>query len=97
MKRIKEIPERFHWAVDYMNIGSADHILEIGCGAGLLAELIAERLQTGSITAIDRSASMIELATNRNQRFAESKVLRLEINAFLEMKNQQKHDREGRY
>lgn len=38
-----------------MNIKPADNILEIGCGAGLLAELIACRIETGSFLAIDKS------------------------------------------
>ncbi len=60
------IPERFWWAARLLNIQPDDHILEIGCGAGLFAEVIASALQTGSLLAIDRSAPMVEKARKRN-------------------------------
>src|SRR5690606_23416315 len=66
---MNQAPERFKWARELMNIQPGDHILEIGCGAGLLAELIAEQLPTGRIVAIDRSAAMIEKANKRNQKY----------------------------
>ncbi|SEM10369.1 Methyltransferase domain-containing protein [Stigmatella aurantiaca] len=50
-----------------MDIQPGDRVLEIGCGAGIAAGLVAEKLQTGSLTAIDRSAPMVQKASARNR------------------------------
>jgi ubiquinone/menaquinone biosynthesis C-methylase UbiE len=49
-----------------MAIGPCDKVLEIGCGHGIAVSLICDRLTTGQVTAIDRSASMVRLASQRN-------------------------------
>jgi SAM-dependent methyltransferase len=59
--------ERFVWAVDTLKVGSADRLLEVGCGHGVAVSLVCERLTTGTIAAIDRSPKMIEMATRRNR------------------------------
>ncbi|MET3878666.1 methyltransferase domain-containing protein [Chitinophaga sp. OAE865] len=64
-----EINERFTWAADIIAPKPASVLLEIRCGAGLLAELIAGKLSTGSIMCIDQSASMIRMAIQRNKRY----------------------------
>ena len=43
-----------------------DQLLEIGCGPGVAVSLVCEKLYGGSITAIDRSARMIETARKLN-------------------------------
>lgn len=58
---------RFEWAASLIHPQPDDQILEVGCGAGLLAELIAASLSTGMLTAIDSSPSMIRKAEKRNQ------------------------------
>jgi SAM-dependent methyltransferase len=59
--------ERFVWAVDILEVRSADRLLEVGCGHGVAVSLICEKLTTGRITAIDRSPAMIAMATRRNR------------------------------
>ncbi len=59
--------KRLVWAVDTLALGSADHVLEVGCGHGVAVSLVCERLTSGRITAIDRSQKMIEMATRRNR------------------------------
>jgi SAM-dependent methyltransferase len=59
--------ERFVWAVDTLDVRPADRLLEVGCGHGVAISLVCEKLTTGTITAIDRSPKMIEMATRRNR------------------------------
>ncbi|MEE6262522.1 class I SAM-dependent methyltransferase [Plantactinospora sonchi] len=57
---------RQRWAVETMAVVPHDHLLEIGCGRGVAVSLVASRLGTGRIVAIDRAATMARLATERN-------------------------------
>ena len=58
--------ERLVWAVDLLAVEPTDQVLEIGCGPGVAVSLVCEKLNGGNITAIDRSAKMIETARKRN-------------------------------
>jgi len=64
--------ERFVWAVDTLDVRPADRLLEVGCGHGVVVSLVCERLTTGTITAIDRSPKMIEMATRRNREHVDA-------------------------
>jgi SAM-dependent methyltransferase len=64
--------ERFVWAVDTLEVRATDRLLEVGCGHGVAVSLVCERLTTGTITAIDRSPKMIELATRRNREHVDA-------------------------
>lgn len=84
-KEINILPSnRFEWAVGLIRPLPDDHILEIGCGAGLLAELITASLSTGKLTAIDRSASMILKAEKRNHPAIAAGKLSLFTQSFNE-------------
>jgi SAM-dependent methyltransferase len=61
-----KINERFLWALSVLSPSPEDQILEIGCGNGILTEQIAHRLNSGCITAIDRSAPAMKQAGKRN-------------------------------
>ncbi|MFE9770115.1 SAM-dependent methyltransferase [Streptomyces sp. NPDC005931] len=62
----KGIPERLTWAVDLLDPAPGDRVLEIGCGRGVAAALICARLTTGTLVAVDRSATAVEAARRRN-------------------------------
>lgn len=53
---------RFQWALKILQIRPEDKVLEIGCGTGVAARMIAQLLQSGRMTAIDQSAIMVSKA-----------------------------------
>ncbi|MGH3146708.1 MAG: class I SAM-dependent methyltransferase [Rubrobacter sp.] len=64
--------ERLRSVVEQLDIRSDDRVLEIGCGHGVAATLVCERLEEGRLTAVDRSGKMIEAATRRNAQDVEA-------------------------
>ena len=52
--------------METMAIAPGDHVLEIGCGRGVAASLVCQRLSEGRIVAIDRSLAMVKAAEQRN-------------------------------
>ena len=64
--------ERLPAIVDGLGIRPDDRVLEIGCGHGVAATLVCERLESGRLTAIDRSPRMIEAATRRNAAYIDA-------------------------
>jgi SAM-dependent methyltransferase len=60
------VPAHVRWAVETLDPGPDDRLLEIGCGPGVAVALICERLVGGRIVALDRSATAIGRAEKRN-------------------------------
>jgi cyclopropane fatty-acyl-phospholipid synthase-like methyltransferase len=69
-------PERLVAAVDGLDVRQGDRVLEIGCGRGVAAQLIARRLTDGQLVALDRSAAATAAAVERNAEAVANGVVR---------------------
>jgi len=60
------VSDRLRKVVEELDVQPDERVLEIGCGHGVAATYVCERLDGGRLTAIDRSPKMIEAAERRN-------------------------------
>jgi ubiquinone/menaquinone biosynthesis C-methylase UbiE len=77
--------ERIVWAVETLDVRPDDRVLEVGCGHGVAASLVCERLTSGRYTGVDRSQKMIDMATTRNRRYVEAGTATFETAAFEDL------------
>ena len=62
----RAVPARVQWAVGLLDVRPEQRILEVGCGPGVAAGLIADQVTSGIVIGIDRSPTAISRATTRN-------------------------------
>jgi ubiquinone/menaquinone biosynthesis C-methylase UbiE len=79
------VSERLRRVVDRLDLRPGDRVLEIGCGHGVAATLVCERLDGGRLTAIDRSPKMIEAAARRNAAYVETGAAEFLVAALEEL------------
>jgi cyclopropane fatty-acyl-phospholipid synthase-like methyltransferase len=79
------IPERIRWTVDLLDVQPTEHLLEIGCGPGHAVSLVCARLTRGTITAIDRSATQVARARDRNRECLAAGRARIERVALADL------------
>ena len=60
------VPPRVELAVQLLDPAPTDRVLEFGCGPGVAAALVCDRLTTGRLIALDRSATAVARTTARN-------------------------------
>jgi ubiquinone/menaquinone biosynthesis C-methylase UbiE len=64
----EKMNSRLQSVVERMRLRPDDIVLEVGCGHGVAADLICQRLSRGRLVAIDRSAEMVAASVRRNAR-----------------------------
>jgi ubiquinone/menaquinone biosynthesis C-methylase UbiE len=79
------VTDRLRAVVERLDVQPDDRILEIGCGHGVAATLVCERLDGGRLTAIDRSPKMVEAAKRRNAAHLEAGKVEFIVAALEEL------------
>ncbi|MFC4855148.1 class I SAM-dependent methyltransferase [Actinophytocola glycyrrhizae] len=66
------VPARLTWALSVVDPAPTERVVELGCGPGVAAALVCERLTTGHLVAVDRSATAVARTTARNTAHVEA-------------------------
>lgn len=86
----RPVPERIRVAVDALDLRPDARVLEVGCGAGVAAELLCRRVPEGHVTALDRSATAVSQSEKRLRRWLDAGV------ADVQEKNLRSYHGDGR-
>lgn len=83
-------PPRNLRALELLELGGSEDILEIGCGPGAAVEALGRAGHKGLITAIDRSDTAVQRAGQRNQQLVDRgrvAIVRMSTDQFLDDQN----------
>lgn len=86
------VPERLRWAVETLDVSPGDHVLEIGCGPGVAADLLCRRLDGGRLLAIDRSPVAVDRATRRNAAHVAAGRAAFAVTPLAELETSERFD-----
>src|ERR1700731_3447341 len=67
-------------ALELMQIASTDNILDVGCGAGWLSRILAQRVPEGRVVGMDISDEMIHHARRASVNFTNLLFIVGEVN-----------------
>jgi trans-aconitate methyltransferase len=66
------------WIVEQVPLRGDEHVVELGCGHGVAAGLLCDRLPDGTYLGIDRSPTMVTAAARRTRAHVEAGRARFE-------------------
>lgn len=78
-------PARVAWAVEVLDPGPTDQVLEIGGGSAASAAVICERLTSGRLLAVDRSAAAVRRISTGNAAHLASGRLAVQQSALADL------------
>lgn len=66
------VPERIRLAIEQVDPQPGEQVLEIGCGPGIAAQMVADRIGAdGHLVALDRSPAALDRARTRTAEYAD--------------------------
>lgn len=60
------VPARLRCSVEALALAPSARVLELGCGTGVAAAIVLEKLRTGRLVALDRSPTALAAARKRH-------------------------------
>ena len=69
--------QRNRWAVELLDVGPTDRVIELGCGPGVAIAALAGRADRGLVVGVDHSEVMIAQARRRNAEAVRAGRVRL--------------------
>ena len=67
------------WVLSLLEVGTSDSVLEVGSGPGLGVALAAALVREGRVAGLDPSATMLDMARDRNRREIEAGQVELHL------------------